>query len=268
VAESEVGYDRQVKVIVQNIATEYTDEGLSASRQGEGMTLLMLPGWMNTIRDFDALASRLVSTYRIVRLDFPGFKGGTEAPPSDWGVKEYAAFVRAFIEKIGLTSYVLIGHSFGGRVAIRGVGEGTLHPSRLILIASAGIAKHRTFRNRAFTVLAKVAKILMLVPPLSLWRAQLRKKLYKKLGSDYLAAGALSNMYLKVIREDLQEYARKISIPTLLIWGSDDDMVPLSDGMLFNSLIKGSQLEVFPGVGHSPHVDCAEEVAKLIEQFV
>ncbi len=250
-----------MKVIVQNIATEYRDEG-------EGQTLLLLPGWMNTTSDFDDLTARLASKYRVVRLAFPGFKGGTEAPPSDWGVKEYAAFVRAFTEKIGLTSYVLIGHSFGGRVSIKGTGEGTLQPSRLILIASAGIAKHRTFHNRVLTVVAKVGKALMYVPPLSLWRTQLRKKLYKKLGSDYLAAGALSRIFLKVIREDLAEYARRISVPTLLIWGSEDEMVPLADGMLFNSLITGSRLEVFPGVGHSPHRDHADEVAKLIQEFV
>ncbi len=251
-----------MKIIVQNIVAEYNDEG-------EGAALLFLPGWMNSISDFDKLASRLVSKYRIVRLDFPGFSGGgTEAPPSDWGVKEYASFVRAFTEKVGLASYTLVGHSFGGRVAIKGVSEGILQPSRLILIASAGIAKHRTFRNRMMTVLAKMGKMLMYIPPLFLWRKQLRKKLYKKLGSDYLAAGALSQIYLNTIREDLTEYARKISIPTLLIWGSDDTMVPLSDGKLLTQLIQGSRLEVFSGVGHSPHRDRAQEVAKFITEFV
>ncbi len=250
-----------MKVIVQNIATEYRDEG-------EGAALLFLPGWMNTIENFDDLTSQLTSRYRVVRLDFPGFGGGTEAPPSDWGVEEYASFVRAFTEKIGLTSYMLIGHSFGGRVSIKGVAQGILKPSRLVLIAAAGIAKHRTLRNRAMTAIAKAGKIVTYVPPLSLWRTQLRKKLYQKLGSDYLAAGALSKVYLKVIREDLTKYARTISIPTLLIWGSEDTMVPLADGKLFESLVQGSRLEVFPGVGHSPHCEHPKEVAKLIAEFV
>lgn len=250
-----------MKVIVQNIATEYSDEG-------DGEALLFLPGWMNAISNSDELASRLISKYRVVRLDLPGFGGGTEAPPADWHVLDYALFVKAFTEKVGLTSYVLAGHSFGGRVAIKGIAEGILKPSRLILIASAGVARHRTLRNRIFMVLAKIGKVLIYIPPLFLWRKQLRRKLYGKLKSDYLAAGPLSQVYLNTIREDLTEAARKISIPALLILGSDDDMVPLSDGKLFAELIKGSRLEVFPGVGHFPHRDRAQEVAKLIIEFV
>src|SRR3989344_748449 len=251
-----------MRIVVNGLVTEYRDEGQSP-------TLLFLPGWMNATSNFDALASQLVSKYRGVRLDLPGFTGGgTEAPPLDWHVQEYASFVQSFIEKVGLTSYVLVGHSFGGRVAIKGVARGMLRPSRLVLIASAGIAKHRTLRNRILTVLAKVGKILMYIPPLFFWRRQLRKKLYEKLGSDYLAAGALSQIYLNTIREDLSDEARKISVPSLLIWGSEDSQVPLADGKRFNELIKGSKLEVLPGVGHSPHRDRPQEVAQLMAKFL
>ena len=250
-----------MKIIVSGLATEYTDEG-------EGPPLLFLPGWMNDIRNCDALAPFLVPEFRIVRLDLPGFGGGTEVPPSDWHVSDYVSFVQAFAAKIGLTSYTLIGHSFGGRVAIKGIAEGVLLPSRLILIASAGVARHRTFRNRALTVFAKVGKLISYIPPLSFWRKQLRRKLYKKLKSDYFAAGELSQIYLNTIREDLTEAARRISIPTLLIWGSDDEMVPLKDGKLFADLIPGSRLKILPGIGHSPHRDKPKEVAKLIEDFL
>ncbi|MDP2648370.1 MAG: alpha/beta hydrolase [bacterium] len=250
-----------MKLIVNGLATEYTDEG-------QGPVLLMLPGWMNDIHNFDALASRLAPSFRVVRLDLPGFGGGTEAPPSAWGVGEYASFVEAFIEKVGLSSYTLVGHSFGGRVTVKGTGEGILAPTSVILISSAGIAKHRTLKNRALTVLAKIGKVVLRVPPLSFWRRQLRRKLYAKLKSDYSAAGALSQVYLRTIREDLKEYAIKIRVPALLIWGSDDEIVPLADGKQFNRLISGSKLEVLPGVGHSPHRDRPEEVARLIKEFV
>ena len=250
-----------MKILVNNIATEYTDEG-------KGPVLLFLPGWMNTLHNFDELASRLVSNYRVVRLDLPGFGGGTEAPPSDWHVADYVAFVKSFTEKINLTSYTLIGHSFGGRIAIKGAGEGTLRPSRLVLIASAGIAKHRTLRNQILTVLAKIGKVFLYIPPFVFWRTQLRRKLYKLLKSDYFAAGPLSRVYLNTIREDLQDDARKISAPTLLVWGTEDDMVPLSDGKRFAELIKGSRLEIISGTGHSIHRERAQEVAGLIRNFL
>ncbi len=250
-----------MKLIVKGLATEYSDEG-------EGPALLFLPGWMNTLHTFDELASQLASKNRIIRLDFPGFGGGTESPPTDWHVGDYASFVKDFIAKIGLTSYILVGHSFGGRVAIKGIAQGVLRPPRLILIASAGIARHRTFRNRLLTLIAKIGKALMHIPPFFLWRKYMRKKLYEKLGSDYLAAGALSQIYLNTIKEDLTECARKISVPTLLVWGSEDNMTPLKDGKLFAELIKDSKLEVLPGVGHSPHRDRPEEVARLIRNFL
>ena len=250
-----------MKVIVNNIATEYADEG-------EGPALLLLPGWMNTLHNFDELVAHLGASYRIVRLDLPGFGGGTEAPPSDWHVADYAAFVKSFTEKIGLTSYTLIGHSFGGRVAIKATGQRVLHPTKLILIASAGIAKHRTLRNQILTVLAKVGKGVLYVPPFVFWRTQLRRKLYRLLKSDYFAAGPLSQVYLNSIREDLQDDARKISTPTLLVWGTDDQMVPLSDGKRFAELIKGSKLEIISGVGHSLHRVCAQEVAGFIRNFL
>ena len=80
-----------MKIIVQGLATEYVEEG-------KGPTLLFLPGWMNTLHNFDELASRLKSEYRIVRLDLPGFLGGgTETPPSGWHVGDYATFLETFI---------------------------------------------------------------------------------------------------------------------------------------------------------------------------
>ena len=250
-----------MKVIVNNIAAEYTDEG-------KGPVLLFLPGWMNTLSNFDELASRLVSNYRIVRLDLPGFGGGTETPPLNWHIADYASFVKAFIEKIRLDSYTLVGHSFGGRVVIKGVAQEMLRPSRIILIAPGGVAKHRTFRNQMLTVLAKIGKVFLYIPPFVFWRTQLRRKLYKMLKSDYFAAGALSRVYLNAIREDLQEDARKIQIPTLLVWGTDDEMVPLSDGRRFAELIKNSKLEIISGVGHSIHRERADEVARFIRTFL
>src|SRR3989344_6122872 len=208
-----------MKVIVNNIAAEYTDEG-------KGPVLLFLPGWMNTLSNFDELASRLVSNYRIVRLDLPGFGGGTETPPLNWHIADYASFVKAVIEKIRLDSYTLVGHSFGGRVVIKGVAQEMLRPSRIILIAPGGGAKQKTFRNQMLTVLAKIGKVFLYIPPFVFWRTQLRRKLYKMLTSDYFAAGPPLPGYLQATREDLQEDARKIQIPTLLVWGTDDEMVP------------------------------------------
>lgn len=249
-----------MKVIVDNIATEYSDEG-------KGPTILMLHGWMDTHHTFDRLAGVLGLDYRLVRLDMPGF-GQTEAPKEAWSVGDYATFVSHFSDKLGLKPDVILGHSFGGRVTIKGVSTGVFKPRKLILVGSAGISKRITFRNIFFTTVAKIFGIVTYIPPLYFYRDKIRKKLYAMIGSDYLESGVLRDTYLKVISEDLKEDASHISLPTQLIWGENDTETPLADGRQFSLLINGSSLSVVAGAGHMVHQEKAEEVARIIKDFV
>ncbi|MDO8620325.1 MAG: alpha/beta hydrolase [bacterium] len=249
-----------MKVVVQNLAMEYADEG-------SGPVVLLLHGWKNDLHTFDSLLPFLISSFRVIRVDLPGF-GGSEAPKKAWGVGEYVAFVEAFGEKLGIAVEVLIGHSFGGRIAIKGVGTGELHPKKVILIGSAGLPKHNSLRNRMFKVLAKVGKAVTFVLPASI-RENLRQRLYQKAGSnDYLTAGALKETSVRVIGEDLSGYATQIKVPTLLIWGGDDTATPFSDGKRLHVLIRGSILESIQGAGHFVHQEKPEKVAELIKKFV
>src|SRR3990167_9466285 len=155
-----------MKIIIDNLAIEYTDEGV-------GPTLLMFHGWGDNLHTFDAIVQEL-SGYRIVRLDLPGFCRSERAEET-WGVIEYARFVESFIKKIQIEPHTLIGHSFGGRIIIKGVGVGIFSPQKIVLIASAGVARKRTLKSMFFRMLAKLGKALTLIPPLSLYRGQIRK---------------------------------------------------------------------------------------------
>ncbi|MBX2866805.1 alpha/beta hydrolase [Candidatus Kaiserbacteria bacterium] len=241
-----------MKVIVQNLATEYKDEG-------SGSAFLLLHGWQDSLNTFDELAERLKGKYRIVRLDMPGF-GQTEPPKTAWELQNYVDFVSAFIEKLGLDVAYIGGHSFGGRVAIKGIAMGVFSPEKVVLMDTAGFVKNTTAKNRFITLLAKAGK--KFVPE------RLKKKLYERIGSDYYAAGALKETFVKVINEDLSEYATQIQIPTLLIWGEDDTATPLADGKRFNELIRGSELKVIEDAGHFVHREKPESVAEYIERFL
>ena len=72
--------------------------------------------------------------------DLPGF-GGTEPPPAAWNVTNYAAFVHEFLKKLAVQPFAIIGHSNGGAIAVRGVGQGLLQADMIILLASAGSAQ-------------------------------------------------------------------------------------------------------------------------------
>jgi pimeloyl-ACP methyl ester carboxylesterase len=249
-----------MKIIVQNLAVEYQDEGT-------GPVVLFLHGWKDTLHTFDSIVNVLKSNYRIIRLDLPGF-GKSELPKNDWNLSNYVDLVNDFIKKLDFEVYVAIGHSFGGRVIIKGSFEKNINPEKIILIASAGLAKIRTWRNVVLMILSKIGKIITLLPPFIFWRTELRRRLYRAVGSDYFSAGSLQKIFLNIIKEDLSNLANQIKQPVLLIWGDQDDQTPLADGRRLAGLIPSSHLEVIKGAGHFVHQERSIEVAKLIENFL
>ncbi|MEK7608247.1 MAG: alpha/beta hydrolase [Patescibacteria group bacterium] len=249
-----------MKIIVQNLAVEYQDEGA-------GKIVLFLHGWHDNLHTFDSLVSLLSPTLRIIRLDLPGF-GNSETPKEAWDLDHYVRFVEDFTRKLNIQVDALVGHSFGGRITIKGEAAENLHAQKIVLIGSAGITKNRIFLSSLFKILAKVGGLIAYVPPLVFWRKGLRKRMYDFIGSDYLNAGALKKTFLKVISEDLSENAKKITAQTLLIWGGDDTETPLSDGKRLSRLIRNSKLEVISGAGHFVHREKHREVARLIREFL
>jgi pimeloyl-ACP methyl ester carboxylesterase len=249
-----------MKIIVDQLATNYSDTG-------SGEVLLFLHGWQDNLQTFDTLVTYLPKTLRIVKLDLPGF-GETETPATAWALDDYVSFVAAFCAKLEIQPDILIGHSFGGRITIKGISSGVLKAKKIVLIGSAGIAQRTTVRNFVLYLVSKIFGFLFSIPPFSFWKVPLRKKFYKKIGSDYLDTGSLKEIYMKVIAENLVENAQKLSLPTLLIWGRNDTQTPLSDGQRFESLILGSVLKVIDDAGHFVHREKPTEVAKLIQEFI
>jgi len=249
-----------MKVIVQDLAVEYKDEG-------SGKTLLFLHGWKSNLDSFDKIVSLLLPHYRVIRLDLPGF-GKTDIPKETWDLDKYISFVVDFIQKLNIKVDVIIGHSFGGRIIIKGESKKVFKVEKIVLIGSAGIAKRKTFRNYFFKVLTKTGKFITAVPPLSLIRESLRKKIYSFTGNDYINAGPLKDTFLKIINEDLTHYATKITTPSILIWGINDTETPVTDGRKLSTLIKNSSFHIVENSGHFVHVQKTEEIIELIKKFI
>jgi len=249
-----------MKIIVQNLATEYLDEGT-------GKVVLFLHGWQDNLHTFDSLVSLLSPVLRIIRLDLPGF-GKSEVPKETWDLNNYVQFIEDFIQKLDIQVYALVGYSFGGRIAIKGEATKNLQAQKIILICSAGIAKNRTLRNSLLKILAKIGGLITYMPPLIFWREGLRKRIYSFIGSDYLNTGVLKETFLKIISEDLSVSAKKITTPTLLIWGESDTETLLSDGKQLARLIPNSKLKVISGAGHFVHKEKSQEVARLVQEFL
>ena len=143
-----------------------------------------------------------------------------------------------------------------------------LSAGKIILISSAGITRNRAFLGSILRFLFKIGGLITYIPPLIFWREKLRKNVYDRIGSDYLGAGVLREIFLKIIAEDLTQSAKEITVPVLLIWGEGDAITPLADGELMSKLIFNSVLKAIGGAGHFVHQEKSGEVADLIKDFL
>ncbi len=234
---------------------------------GKGKLVLLLHGWGDSAKGLASLSKRLSEDYQVLAIDLPGF-GATQAPKDLWGLDDYAEFLKAFLAKVDLAQpYAVIGHSNGGALAIRANSLKTLTPTKLVLIAASGIRNKQKSRRLALNIIAKTGNIATIWMP-ERYRQGLRKSLYTTAGSDILVAPHLEETFKKTVRQDVKADASLIDTPTLLIYGSDDGAVPVEDGKQYKQLIKGSKLEIIEGSGHFVHLDAAQKVEALIEEFL
>ncbi|MBI3624381.1 alpha/beta hydrolase [Candidatus Saccharibacteria bacterium] len=249
-----------MNIVVDDLLTIY-------HRGGSGKPVVLLHGWGDSAQTFAALQATLSEDYDTVVLDLPGF-GKTQAPTSTWGLTDYAQFVTKALQKLNISKpYALIGHSNGGAIAIKGLGQGLLHTDKLVLLSAAGIRSEYRARKKVLRLAAKAAKAATAPLPRRL-RDRLRRRAYRTIGSDLFIAEHLQETFKRIVSDDVQSDARHIAIPTLLIYGEHDTATPPHYGKLFHQAIPDSQLIILPGAGHAIYQDKPEHVAYLIKEFL
>src|SRR3990167_5762472 len=207
-----------MNVVVDGLMTSY-------QKVGSGKVIIILPGCGDDSSSFDELTDLLKDQYEVLILDLPGF-GGTQAPYKAWGIDDYAHFVDAWLKKIDIKKASgLIGHSYGGAIAISLVGNGQMRPDGLILLASSGIRDIYRLRRLVLKSGAKIAKIPLKILP-NHTQNRLKRKAYKSIGSDALLLPHMETTYRRLISQDMQQTAAQVKIPTLLIYGSNDKSTP------------------------------------------
>lgn len=213
--------------------------------------MALLHGWEARAAKLEPLARELQRLgWKVINLEMPGF--GLPAPEFAWGVSEYADWVEKKMEG----SCVVFGHSFGGRVAIKLAARGAV--KGVVLCASGGLSRPNVMKRLLFGMLASVGKTL----GLERYRAILYKLVREH---DYeRAEGIMRDVFKRVVEEDLRSEARKIKVPTLVLWGKEDKMVPVSDGEWVKEQM-GAKLVLFEGQGHKLPYELPEKVAKEID---
>jgi len=235
---------------------------------GEGPPVLLLHGWAGEGASLHPLTAHLAQRYRTIAPDLPGF-GGTALPPGDWGVPEYADWTSQLLTKLGVPRAVFLGHSFGGRIAIYLAATRPELVERLILVDSAGIRPERTARQETAALASKAGRAASGVPVIGGIAERLRGRWHRAIGAeDYASAGPLQGTFVKIVNQDLRDLLPRIAVPTLLLWGANDDATPVEDGRLMEQLIPDARLIVFPAAGHFSYLERTAESCAAIDQFL
>ncbi|HVA21072.1 MAG TPA: alpha/beta hydrolase [Candidatus Micrarchaeia archaeon] len=237
-------------------------------RPGVGAPVVLLHGWGARADTFTALLVRLRTPRPVWAPDLPGF-GESPLGAGGWTTAAYAALVRRWVEEAGWDRVSLLGHSYGGGVAVR-VAAGPGAPvDRLCLCDAAGLRLSPAADvRRSRLAYRRRRRLGRLVPPR--WRGRLEARWRERYGStDYRAAGPLRPTLVDAVNEDLAPVARTVSVPTLLLWGAQDQDLPVATAAArYRELIAGSELVVLERSGHFPFLDEPQRCAAIVDAFV
>lgn len=241
---------------INNIKTNYLD-------YGSGTNIVILHGWGSSINVMKKMFEYLCENNRVVILDLPGF-GETDKLNEGWSLNDYALFVIEFMKKLNIKNPIIIGHSFGGRIAIKIASEyPKININKIVLIDSAGIKKDQKSSVK-LTILKILKKTFEKIAP------KLVEVAKNKIGSaDYRnASPIMKETLINLINEDLTTNLSKIKAPTLLIWGENDLDTPISDAKIMNENIADSGIVYVPNAGHFSFLDNPNLVHAVINSFI
>ena len=239
-----------MKINIKNIDINYT-------QYGEGKDIVLLHGWGQNIEMMKPIGDNLCSNHRITILDLPGF-GESEEPKEVWNIGDYSNMLEEFLNRLDIKKPVIIGHSFGGRIAIRYSANHSIE--KLVLFGSPCIRI-----QEELPLYVKMLKSAKKLPGLNEFGEYMKKYIGSR---DYKAASPMMRKILvNVVNEDLSKYAREIEEPTLLIWGEQDTEAPLKDAKELEKIMIDAGLVVLPGT-HYAYLENLGQVVNILNNFL
>lgn len=211
--------------------------------------LVFLHGWGHDHRAMSSLARLLSRDCRCRLYDMPGF-GKTAMLPEGAGTADYAAALARVLPRRTGGRRIIVGHSFGCRVALQLAKQAPEACDELILIAAAGLKRQRSLGWR---IRAAGLKLLGRLAGLSdkILRTRLKAAYSNRFGSaDYRNAGPLRATFVNVVNEDLSDVARGVQQRALLIYGAEDGETPVEIGERFARLMPAAELKILDHFGH------------------
>jgi pimeloyl-ACP methyl ester carboxylesterase len=252
---------------------------------GQGPPVVLIHGlsgcWQNWLENIPRLARR----HRVIALDLPGF-GESELPQEEISIPGYGRFVDAFLGEIDVERGGLVGNSMGGFIAA----ETTIaHPSRvekLVLVSAAGLVR---VGNSQLYALERAARLFHPLTAAFLARREhlvrrpgLRKRMLfgvvrypDRIAPELayeVASGAGKPGFLDalnaIVNYDFRDRLPEISVPTLIVWGRNDRIVPVSGAHEYEELIPNARRVIFEDTGHVPMLERPARFNQIVEEFL
>lgn len=235
---------------------------------GEGNSVILLHGWLATMETMRPIANNLSRNFKVYLVDVIGF-GKSEIPEHPLNSNDFGDFLEEFVNKLNIKNPILLGHSNGGRIIINAVGRGLISPKKVVLIDSAGIKPKRKLNYYIKVAFFKLGKFILNLLPNTKKIKEFKRKLRNKVGSsDYKASPVVLKETMKrILNEDLRNLLPKISVPTLLIWGTADTATPISDAKIMQKLIPDCGLVEYPGASHFAYLENIENCNVVLNEF-
>ena len=221
---------------------------------GSGRPAVLIHGLGGSWRWWEPVTEPLAQHMRIYLVDLPGF-GSARGRPFVLG--DAHAYIRAFLEEVGLERVGLIGHSLGGVVCARVTALWPDLVESLVLVAPAGLLDRR--RPSQYAV------------PLAAALRQARPRFLRVAAGDSLRAGPLMvyRAGRQLLGDDaLHDQLSSIRIPTLLVWGERDPIVQPRLAAVYQRAISGAELVILDGAGHVPMSDKPDDFTAAVLDFL
>ena len=262
---------------------------VSYRRGGEGETVLLLHGLAGSSRTWRAVLPELARTHDVIAPDLLGH-GESAKPMGDYSLGAFASGLRDFLAALDVPSATIVGHSFGGGVAMQLAYQ---HPElcdRLVLVSSGGLGREVSWLLRLLTLPGAEQLMPLMFPRLIADRGEDVGRLLGRIGlrSPHLAemwrayaslAGAENRRaFVRTIRGVIEPGGQTVSaldrlylaahLPTLIVWGNKDDIIPVKHATAAHEAIPGSRLAMLVGVGHFPHVEAPDRFLSVLIDFL
>lgn len=251
--------------------------------KGEGSPVVLLHGFMDTLQSWRGNVEELAKRHRVIALDAPGFGSSERVRGQVYSIKAQARVLAEFLDRQGVEKTALVGHSLGGALAAQFAYNFPWRVTRLVLVdAAVYLRVPRTTR-----LVGRIPRFLTrgAIGIYSMNGAGIRASLKNAYGDARRVqeesvhvrtrasrvqgtAEALVSMIGSLHDSDLPEAAAGLTMPTLIVWGEKDPVLPLSHARRLQHELPDARLAIVAGAGHLPHEEMPEKMNQLLTGFL